>query len=496
MTVYGKISPFLCLDGRKEDVMNCKKCGELLEEEVTVCPVCGESCEEAETVEEMAAEAAETVTETEELTEEATDGVSFEVVSEEGTEVLAESEAPAPANPKRKKLLRVLAIVCCVSLALALGLGIWCGVNGGLKPRENNIQRLDDYYAEGAKLTGAMDTVIATCGDAKLTNAVLQPLYWNQTYRFLNEYSSYLPYIGIDLSVSFAEQYVSEGGPTYQQQFLESALNDWHSYQVLAQLGREAGFTLSEASQEQIANFPKTMEENAVLYSLGSADELIQKEMGAGASVEGYVEYMELYFYAMEYFDSVYLAINPTDEEIEAYYDANAEAIGVSKEDGKVVDVRHILVVPKGGTQDEQGQTTYSEDEWEACRKAAEEILNQWKAGTADEAYFAQLATEKTEDPGSQATGGLYTNVYEGQMVPEFNDWCFDDSRQTGDTGLVRTSYGYHVMYFVDGAETWYRATKQSIASEECSKILHDALEKSPMEVEYKKIRLGNVSLG
>ena len=41
-------------------------------------------------------------------------------------------------NPKRKKLLRVLAVVCCVALALALGLGIWCGVNGGLKPRGNN----------------------------------------------------------------------------------------------------------------------------------------------------------------------------------------------------------------------------------------------------------------------------------------------------------------------------------------------------------------------
>jgi hypothetical protein len=38
-------------------------------------------------------------------------------------------------------------------------------------------------------------------------------------------------------------------------------------------------------------------------------------------------------------------------------------------------------------------------------------------------------------------------------MVTNFNDWCFDSSRQPGDTGIVygeSTSYkGYHVMYFV-----------------------------------------------
>ena len=38
-------------------------------------------------------------------------------------------------------------------------------------------------------------------------------------------------------------------------------------------------------------------------------------------------------------------------------------------------------------------------------------------------------------------------------MVQEFNDWCFDSARKSGDTGIVygeSTSYkGYHIMYFV-----------------------------------------------
>ena len=44
-------------------------------------------------------------------------------------------------------------------------------------------------------------------------------------------------------------------------------------------------------------------------------------------------------------------------------------------------------------------------------------------------------------------------------MVSEFNDWCFDPARKSGDTGIVYNegSYtGYHVMYF-SGFGTNYR---------------------------------------
>ena len=33
-------------------------------------------------------------------------------------------------------------------------------------------------------------------------------------------------------------------------------------------------------------------------------------------------------------------------------------------------------------------------------------------------------------------------------MVTEFNDWCFADGRAVGDSGIVKTSYGYHIMFF------------------------------------------------
>ena len=124
----------------------------------------------------------------------------------------------------------------------------------------------------------------------------------------------------------------------------------------------------------------------------------------------------------------------------------------------ELVNVRHILVSFEGGTYDDTtGTTTYSDEEKAAAKTAAEEILASWKAGELTEDAFAALATEKTTDTGSQENGGLYENVYPGQMVTNFNDWCFDAARQTGDTGIVESEYGYHVMYFVGNSGMTYR---------------------------------------
>ena len=130
---------------------------------------------------------------------------------------------------------------------------------------------------------------------------------------------------------------------------------------------------------------------------------------------------------------------------------------GSSKNTFPLVNVRHILVQYEGGTTDSNGRTTYSDEEKAAAMTAAQEILDTWKKGEATEDSFAALAAEKTGDEGSKENGGLYEDIYPGQMVTAFNDWCFDDSRKVGDTGIVETEYGCHVMYFSGYSDTTYR---------------------------------------
>ena len=125
-----------------------------------------------------------------------------------------------------------------------------------------------------------------------------------------------------------------------------------------------------------------------------------------------------------------------------------------------MVNVRHILIQPThadGEDSDAHADgETYSAEELAAAKKSAEEILAQWKSGDATEDSFAALANENSAD-GDGTTGGLYENVYPGQMVSAFNDWCFDSSRKPGDTDIVETTYGFHVMYFVGNTDLTYR---------------------------------------
>ncbi len=126
-----------------------------------------------------------------------------------------------------------------------------------------------------------------------------------------------------------------------------------------------------------------------------------------------------------------------------------------SRDDNRAntVNARHILI---NAEADDDGN--YTEEAKEKAKKKAEEILQEWEDGDKTEDSFAELATKYSEDTGSSANGGLYENIYLGQMVTEFNDFCFDESRKPGDTGIVfnEGSYcGYHIIYFVGEGEPY-----------------------------------------
>lgn len=119
------------------------------------------------------------------------------------------------------------------------------------------------------------------------------------------------------------------------------------------------------------------------------------------------------------------------------------------RDENPTIDIRHILVSLGTGSIAE-GEEGYEDQQAQLKADAhakAEELLAQWQSGEATEDSFAALALKESTD-GSKYDGGLYTEVYQGQMVTEFNDWCFDAARQSGDTGVVDTQYGSHVMYF------------------------------------------------
>jgi hypothetical protein len=143
-------------------------------------------------------------------------------------------------------------------------------------------------------------------------------------------------------------------------------------------------------------------------------------------------------------------------EETNGYY----IVIFGSKNDNnsKMGDVRHLLVKFEGGTTDEEsGETVYSDEEKAAAKKKAQEYLDMWKNGAANEDSFIELVKKYSQDSYSE-DGGLFENIHPGSnYVENFKNWATDPARQPGETGIIETEYGYHVMYFVGWSELNYR---------------------------------------
>ncbi len=144
------------------------------------------------------------------------------------------------------------------------------------------------------------------------------------------------------------------------------------------------------------------------------------------------------------------------------------------KDEAETKNVRHILF----------SLSDYETEE--ECKAAAEEILDKFKKDGGGEEAFADLANRNSSDTGSAMNGGLYENVKYDDMVEEFRDWIFDEDRKEGDVDIVKTSYGYHVMYFAgNGRPVWESNVRSDILNEKYSDMAEDFSEKYKVNVNY-----------
>ncbi len=102
------------------------------------------------------------------------------------------------------------------------------------------------------------------------------------------------------------------------------------------------------------------------------------------------------------------------------------------------VKVRHILVATT--QRDPQSGQTLPVRDTVSAKKLIDSIRTVIQSG----ANFDSIAAKLSDDPGSKDKGGVYENVTSGGMVPEFNEYIFNNS--TGSKGIVKTEFGYHYI--------------------------------------------------
>ena len=165
--------------------------------------------------------------------------------------------------------------------------------------------------------------------------------------------------------------------------------------------------------------------------------------------------------------------------------------LGSHLNDEYTVSVRHTLLTTEEiGTYTSETEAQEIEARNAQVKAEAEALYTEWVNGGASEEAFIQMAKDHSED-GNASTGGLYSGVYMGQMVEAFQDWCFDESRQPGDHGIVETEYGYHIMYFVENEGLKYLSDiRAALESEKYNEYLTELNEVYEVDVNTKAVSM------
>lgn len=229
----------------------------------------------------------------------------------------------------------------------------------------------------------------------------------------------------------------------------------------------EEGNTIEATDEEKEAAMEaakETADKILEEYEAGGDLEALAEEYGATYTGNEEMTYSSTYTYGDWFFDEARTAGDTAvlaDENYSRYF---VVVFHDRKQDDALdYNVRHILI-----TEDSLDLADGEEATDEMVAEKAQEILDSWD-GT--EEGFAALAEEYSQDTGSKDNGGLYENVAKGDMVSEFENWCYEDGRQPGDTGIVKSSYGQHIMYFVGYGDTpyWYHACEKAMYNEDYS---------------------------
>lgn len=135
-------------------------------------------------------------------------------------------------------------------------------------------------------------------------------------------------------------------------------------------------------------------------------------------------------------------------------------------------NVRHILI---SFTDNASSSSEATDEQKKAAKASADKIYKEWQSGAKTEDSFAALAKEKSKDTGSAADGGLISGITSSaNYVESFRNWATDSSRKVGDTGIVESEYGYHIMYYSGSDYAWKSAIRSAKASEDFEKQLNE----------------------
>lgn len=268
-------------------------------------------------------------------------------------------------------------------------------------------------------------------------------------YYFYNEYNSiaaYATYYGLDTSVSLKEQEISDG-QTWFDYLLEQAYASLNDVSVLTKAAKEAGYTISEDGQANIDSAIESIQSAADEYGITEASYLTYA-YGRFMTPSAYKKAVTEYYLAQDYAAYLTESFEITEEDLEEYYEENADTIDTFDYEA------YLVTIDLQTEYDDDGNALdYDADELaaaqETLKEQAEQLQAALEAGDDDEVASIVSETGASDLSNlSSTTLSYYT----------FSTWLYDDSRVAGDVAKVEETrtdsndeeylYGYYVVKF------------------------------------------------
>lgn len=329
-------------------------------------------------------------------------------------------------------------------------------------------------------------------GDHQLTKLEYD-YYFNTTVNnYVNTYSYYLSYIGLDTTQPFDEQQYSED-MTWQEYFEEATITQiQQEYALLDDASANAfEYDTSEDYDNFVTNAKTTAKESQV-----TLQNYYKTLFGDYANQWNVKPFMENSYTASAYYDKLLEDHTPTDDEITDYYEEHkADYDKVSFYSFTFDPANYTETTGEDNAASDDDTTTNSADA-STARTLAEEMVSRLEDGEDFEDLCYEYATDdakanyESEDTEYSLTEGMTcssTNI-------SYSDWLSDESRKAGDITIIEdsTTGACYVLKFV--SRTYDESCPDTISSTLSTEAVNEYLD-TLLEGKYEVVDLkGEIS--
>ncbi len=280
-------------------------------------------------------------------------------------------------------------------------------------------------------------TIAATVGSHKLNSITMNYFFrdavdatYNNAYQYYQEDAA--KYVGFDVTKPLNQQVKDETtGATWADYFMDQAIENARAIYTMYDAANKAGFVLTDETKSTVTSNLTNLQLTAALYGYSSFDHYLREVYGNGSNAKNYEEYLTIQATASAYYDHYQDSLVYDDAAIREYDAAHPNEFTSYSFHSYYLNHTNFRT---GGTTDENGSTTYTDEETEAARKAAEAAsVELVKATTAEELDTAIAALEFNKDAESPTLSTANTDVLHSNLMDDYSQWLGAEDRKTGD---------------------------------------------------------------